>query len=394
MGQPIPTVVIGGGIMGATIFYELARRSQPVLLFEARSYAYESTGKSAGLVRMHYTNPDVVRVALHSREMLASLPQVLGCKPVYHPLGWLFLVDSDAAETAASHRVMQVREGVDVVEVPVAELEELVPDISTDGVAYALHEKRSGFADPVATTLAYIRAGERLGGFAHQNAPVSTIEAHDDGRGKRVVGVVVRGERIQCERVVLAAGAWSTRLASALGLDIPFRITREQDAVFYAPHHRINLAISDQAGRIYLRPYSEGGDGLLLAGRGFPKEYEAVDPDDYDQNLDRDFERDVRLRLAVRFPKLRLDATVDSRVGLYAVTPDWHPILGPVDDVGGLYLATGGSGHSFKLGPAIGDMVVRSMMGETVEYADVNRFQLSRFAKGFEFASAYGGNRA
>ena len=84
-----------------------------------------------------------------------------------------------------------------------------------------------------------------------------------------------------------------------------------------------------------------------------------------------------------------IDAT-----GLYDVTPDWHPILGAVDGLDGLFLATGGSGHCFKLCPAIGEMVAGSVLGLKTEYADVHNFSLSRFAEGREFQSSYGGNRA
>ena len=85
---------------------------------------------------------------------------------------------------------------------------------------------------------------------------------------------------------------------------------------------------------------------------------------------------------------------VGGRVGLYDVTPDWHPILGAVDGIAGLFLATGGSGHCFKLGPAIGELVADSILGRPPAYADVKNFSLSRFAEGREFRSTYGGNRA
>ena len=85
---------------------------------------------------------------------------------------------------------------------------------------------------------------------------------------------------------------------------------------------------------------------------------------------------------------------VDGRVGLYDVTPDWHPILGAVEGLDGVFLATGGSGHCFKLAPAIGEMVAGEVLGLKTDYADVGSFSLSRFAEGRELRSTYGGNRA
>ncbi len=84
---------------------------------------------------------------------------------------------------------------------------------------------------------------------------------------------------------------------------------------------------------------------------------------------------------------------VGGVVGLYDVTPDWHPILGRTPDVEGLVLATGGNGHCFKLAPAIGDLVAASVLEGEVRFADVETFSVERFAAGRELRSTYGGNR-
>ena len=86
--------------------------------------------------------------------------------------------------------------------------------------------------------------------------------------------------------------------------------------------------------------------------------------------------------------------TAGGGVGLYDVTPDWHPLLGPVEGYEGLHLATGGSGHCFKLGPAIGELVAGGIIGKPTSYASVETFSLSRFAEGPGLDSSYGGNRA
>ena len=136
-----------------------------------------------------------------------------------------------------------------------------------------------------------------------------------------------------------------------------------------------------------MRPY---GEGHLLVGRGYPKDYELVDPDDFDDSVDAAFVADVSARVRRRLPHLETLTQVDGRVGLYEVTPDWHPLLGPVDGYDGIFLATGGSGHCFKLGPAIGEIVAGGVLGRHVG----GTFSLSRFAEGRELRSTYGGNRA
>jgi glycine/D-amino acid oxidase-like deaminating enzyme len=363
----VTTIVVGGGILGACTLYELARAGEDALLLEAGAFGREGTGKSAAIVRTHYSNPEAVRMAVRSRE-------VFMIQPFYDPCGWLFLVDEADADLARQNREMQLREGAESEEVDPADF-----GVSADGVAYALFEPDSGFADPVAATRWYVEAACRDGAEAREHTRVESIEP---GRGVRA-----GGELLEAENVVLAAGAWSKKLAAGIGLDLPLEIPREQDVIFEIGTTTIRHAISSQVDRIYMRP---DGAGRLLAGRGYPKDYELVDPDNYDVNVDEKFEADVLARVKKRLPSVDGLRRVDGRVGLYEVTPDWHPLLGPVEGYDGIFLATGGSGHCFKLGPAIGELVAGAVLGRDVG----DTFSLSRFAEGRELRSTYGGNRA
>ena len=374
-------IVVGGGILGATTFWELAREELDVLLLEAGTFGGASTARSAAIVRCHYSNPEVVRMALRSREALRQLPLRLDCEPVYARTGWLFLVDERDAALAVANAEMQDEEGLESVDVE--DLQELLPGVDESGIAYALFEPESGYADPVATTTAYVDAGRRAGGVARERTRVDAIEL----AGEKVRGVRVGDELLGCDAVVLAAGPWSAQLH-----ELPLEITREQDVVYEtAPEATVPCAVSSQVDRVYLRP---AGDGRLLVGRGFPKEYEQTDPEGYDEGVDDAFERDVHERVATRLPRLAGMRAVGGRVGLYDVTPDWHPLLGPVPGVDGLHLATGGSGHCFKLGPAIGELVANGLLERKLDYADIDHFSIARFAGGREFRSTYGGNRA
>jgi sarcosine oxidase, subunit beta len=363
----VTTVVVGGGIFGACALYELARAGEDALLLEGGSFGGGNTGKSGAIVRTHYSNPEVVRMAVRSRDVYLS-------QPFYNRCGWLFLVDEENAAFARANRAMQLEEGAASEEVDAADF-----GLATDDVAYALFEPDSGFADPVAATLHFIDAARQEGAQAREHARVDAIEP---GRG-----VLSGGERIEADNVVLAAGAWTKQLAAAIGLDVPLELPREQDVVFDlggAPP--VRHAVSSQVDRVYMRPH---GDGGLLAGRGYPKDYELVEPEGYDDTVDPEFEADVRARLRRRLPGADSLRTVGGTVGLYEVTPDWHPIVGAVEGYDGLFLATGGSGHCFKLAPAIGELVAGAVVGADVS----DTFSLSRFAEGRELRSTYGGNR-
>ena len=361
------TIVVGGGIFGACTLYELAQAGEDALLLEAGAFARGGTGKSAAIVRTHYSNPEVVRMAVRSREVFLS-------QPFYDRCGWLFLVDEENAELARQNREMQLQEGAGGDEVDPAEF-----GVATDGVAYALYEPDSGFADPVAATLHYIEAATRAGAEARERSPVDAIEP---GRGVRS-----GGRLLEADNVVLAAGAWTKKLARTIGLDLPLETPREQEIVLdTAGAPAIRHAVSSQVDRVYMRP---DGKGRILAGRGYPKGYEHVDPNGYDESVDAEFEADVLARVKRRLPGANGLRAVGGRVGLYEVTPDWHPILGAVDGYEGLFLATGGSGHGFKLAPAIGELVAGAVLGRDVS----DTFSLSRFAEGRELRSTYGGNR-
>jgi glycine/D-amino acid oxidase-like deaminating enzyme len=374
-------IVVGGGILGATTFWELASEGVDVLLLEAGQFGGGSTAKSAAIVRCHYSNPEVVRMAVRSREALRQLPLRLECAPVYTRCGWLFLVDEADAQLALANAEMQEEEGLAAVDVD--DLQEVLPGVEETGIAYALFEPESGYADPVATTNAYVEAGRRAGGNARAGTRVEGLAIEGD----KLRGVHVGGELLECDALVLAAGPWSATL-----FDLPLEITREQDVVFeVASRPTVPCAVSSQVDRVYLRP---AGDGRLLVGRGFPKEYEHVDPAGYVAGIDAEFEQDVHDRVAARLPHLGGMRAVEGRVGLYDVTPDWHPLLGPVPEVEGLHLATGGSGHCFKLGPAIGELVANELMGRKLKFADIASFSVTRFAEGRELRSTYGGNRA
>lgn len=389
--QGTTTVIIGGGILGATTLWQLSRAGMPCVLLESGSFGHESTGKSAAVVRIHYSNPQVVRMALRSRETLRALPELLDCDPVYRRSGYLFVVDAGDREHAIANRRMQLAEGASSIEVRPDELEAYLPGIDIEGVSYALFEEDSGFADPLATNRSFIEAARRLGAIAYEATPVEAIVVRDGA----VRGVSVGGRTIACDVVVLAAGAWSPALAATAGIELPIEITREQDVIYEtSPGRTPSLAVSMQVDRTYLRPLVEEGESLLLVGRGFPKPYDYVTANGYAREIDDEFERDVRSRVSTRLPGLGDIRFRHGRVGLYSITPDWHPLLGPVEAIAGLHLATGGSGHCFKLGPAIGELVAGAILGDPVSYAEIRDFRLERFAEGELFRSTYGGNRA
>ena len=391
-------IVVGAGIFGATTAWALAHEGVDVLVLDAGRIGGGMTSKSGAIIRCHYSNPEVVRMAVHSRETYRRLPLYLDCDPVYHTAGWLFLVDESEAAQAVANSEMQNGEGLDSVEVD--DLGDVLPGVDATGVAYALYEPESGFVDagcsrprrtsrPCAAWAARARGGTREVGVDPE------VEA-----GK-VRGVRVGGElHFRARRVVLARRARGrSRSGAPPGVELPLEITRgsEGRVIFDAgPGARHPRAPSPRrpTARTIAPRTPEFGPSCLRAGLGYPKDYEQVDPAVYDTEVDDSFEADTRDRVVGRVPRLEGMRRVGGVVGLYDVTPDWHPILGRTPEVEGLVLAMGGNGHCFKLAPAIGDLVAASVLEEQGRVCRRSRRSpVERFAQGRELRSTYGGNR-
>jgi len=390
-------VIVGGGIMGATTLFEFSRRGIDALLLEQDpEFGGRDSSKTAGIMRTHYSNPTVVRMAIRGQALFREIAGISGHQRVFHEIGYAFLAPPAALARARENVVMQRTEGAVVRELPPSAVEQFAPGMSPDGIAAIFHEPFSGYVDPVPAALAFIAAARARGGAARADTHVRRLVVQ---RGA-IVGVEAPEGRIGAGQVVLAAGAWSQGLARGVGVELPIEYSVEQELVLAVPERSAPLvSISNAVDAIYERPelgYSAGpGRSAVLVGTGFPKSYPTGDPDAYPaQEALPDLVAELRRRLGIHQPVLAAAPALEAKLGLYDITPDWHPLLGRVPQVDGLLLNTGGSGHGFKLAPAFAEMVVADASGERIDYADIGIFSLDRFDRGDVFSSAYGGNRA
>jgi sarcosine oxidase subunit beta len=173
------------------------------------------------------------------------------------------------------------------------------------------------------------------------------------------------------------------------GIEIPVSSCRAQVSVFSRPHgHREpHPVVLDFAHASYFRP--ETGN-LMLVGLIDPSEADdVVDPDDFPEHTDEGFDLDVGARWIARCPPVDAAQRRRGYAGLYAITPDWHPIIDEVPSGSGHFLCTGFSGHGFKLAPAVGLMTADLVLGKAVPAFDVEMFGLARFAEGRPIRGRY-----
>lgn len=388
MAETFDVVVIGAGILGASTAYHLiAGGASRVLLMERGEPASGGTGKSAAIVRQHYSNEVLLRLARDSVAMFRAMPEELCADGGYNGDGWCMLVPPELMEAATGIVGIQNDIGIDSRMMSLDDAAEWIPEINPDDIAGVAFEVHGGYADPVQTTEAYVETFKHKGGVLRLRSPARGLIRE----GKRITGVLTDDGAIGAGTVVNACGPWSKALAASADLELRMRAVREQDTIWEArPGRPIpRTSVSNAVDAIYLRP---SGENRFVIGRGFPKEYEDVDPNNYKETAENDFEIDVQTRTENRFPGLAGMKLIGSYAALYDVTPDWYPVVGPRESVDGYMDASGGSGHGFKISPAMGRALARTILdGNTHE--DIASLGHDRFDKGELFVQKYGGNR-
>ena len=389
-------VVIGGGIIGASVAHFLTKLGYgQVALIEKSRICGGSTQYSAAHVRQHYSNEVAIRLAVRGAEMFADAEERLGGPAGFVQHGYMVIAPEEQAAAIREVVPVQQRFGVQTEILTPSEVQQRWPELNLDGVALACFEATSGYADPVLTTTSLVRSAEAAGLSVHEGCEATGISTANG----RVDAVQTREGEIATAVVVNACGPWGDRVGRLVGIEYPLTFSREHEAIFEAPQTLGEIPVmSDATQQLYFRRYA---DGKVLVGEGWPKQKEPADPESYDDGTDAEHLARMVPKLLRRLPALAptLGAPdyggtfVTGYSGVYDITEDWYPIVGE-EEVGGYYSAFGGSGHCFKLGPALGESLAHVIAGSEPP-VDISSLSGSRFAEGRTFGSVWGpGNRA
>jgi sarcosine oxidase subunit beta len=368
-------VVVGGGVIGASVAYHLAAAGagKVLLLERADRLATGSTGACAGGFRTQFTSEVNIRLSLASVPMITGFSEVHGLPLDVVQHGYLFLVrDGSMWEGFVAAHGLQRSLGVEVHLLTPEEAEELVPGIRLDGMVGATYGPRDGIADPSGLTEGYATLARRAGARIQLGTEVRSVRVERD----RVRGVRTRDGDVGSPIVVNAAGPWAGLLAATAGVELPLEPVPRHVLVtgpFPGVPERRTLVI-DAGSSFY---FHREGPGVLM-GMGDPDERPS-----FDTSPDEGFIADRLLPAALRvYPPLEEAAVEHSWVGLYEMTPDRHPILGPAPGVEGFYLANGFSGHGFQHAPVVGRLLAEMIVGGGAETVDVSALGLERFGQG------------
>jgi len=353
-------VVVGAGIVGTSIALQLARRAVgDVLLVDGRGPAAGMTGRSFRQVRTHYSNEVTTRLARRGIEILRGWSDHVGIGDSgFEPVGYLLAVAADQAEGCAANVALGRSLGVRTELVPADRLREIEPLLATDGLACGAWEPDSGLVDPVKVTLSATVAAQMAGASTLFGSPVRALRMGRD----RVTGVVTDDGDIDAGTVVLAVGPWAPGLLAGTAIDLRMRLHTLELSVLRRPPGvpGLTTAVTHAPSGLVARCDS----GPFVVAVAYPAD--AVRPEfPHDARVAADAELRLRRALAAALPSVDSAEVITTIAGVYDVTPDWHPLLGPWPGVDGLYLAVGFSGHGLKLAPAVGEAVADELAGRT-----------------------------
>lgn len=385
MSDAVDTAIIGAGIFGLATAHALCRdRAGSVALFDRSWPGSGDSGRSFSMVRRHYSNEVVARLAIDGARTIANWADEVGIADAgFARCGYLLTVPERLVEACRGNVAMLQGIGLDTEFLAPDEIAAVEPELSLEGVAGAAHEPEGGFADAQKMCLGWFAAATSRGLRHHLGTTVRAILVEQG----RVTGVETDQGTFAAGSVVLATGAWANDLLEPLGARLPIELRRLQVAILRTPPGGAlpSAVVSDAVTNVVVRP----DKGRQFCAVAYAGEDALARADDCDHGLTPGYLDAVRNGLQQRFPRLSEFSLVRGFAGPYDVTPDWNPVIGPCPGIEGLYLALGWSGHGFKLSPAVGEVVAAEVTGRTPPI-DVSPLRAQRFDEGRLLRLAYG----
>ena len=366
-------VIIGGGIIGVSIAYYLAKKGvRDVVLLERGMMGEGATGKCAGGIRTQFSTEINIRFSLLGLEVIEGFKEEFGVDPEFHPVGYLFLAQTGPqwAILKANAKLMRSM-GLPLELLDPDEIRHRWPFIRVDDLKGGSYTEGDGYAGPFEVLQGFAKGARRLGAVLKEGIEVTGIEV----KKERIQAVkTATGERVHTPIVVNAAGPWAAGVAAWLGVDLPVHPLRRQiffTDIFEELPSVIPMTIDMEHGW-YMR---REGKGLLLSG---PQDSESAFRDGVDfEGREWAAERSVH-----RVPVLEHAGIARGWAGLYSISPDHHAIMGTFPEIDGFICANGFSGHGFQHSPAVGILMAELIADGEIRTLDIHPLRPTRFREG------------
>lgn len=367
-------VIIGGGVIGLSVAYSLSKRGcRDIVVLEKEKFLGAcSTGACAGGIRQQFSTEINILLGIASVCMYEEFERELDCKIDFRQNGYLFLLSSENGwQSFQKNVILQKRSGLSNVRLmSPKEVKEFIPLLNIDDLCGATFCPTDALADPNSVVQGYAKEARRLGVKIYTERAVTGIKVINN----KIDEVETTQGNISSNIVINAAGAYASLIGDMVGVSIPVSPVRRQIFVT-TPFKDIPVSmpmVVDFETSLYMHPESGG----LLMGMSDHNE-----PPSYNTNVDQEFMMKVIEQAIHRMPVLERSEIMRGWGGLYEVTPDYHPIIGAVSDITGLYCAAGFSGHGFMHAPVTGKLMAQLILdGKT--FIDISSLSLTRFQEG------------
>jgi 4-methylaminobutanoate oxidase (formaldehyde-forming) len=386
-------VIVGGGIVGASIAYHLTRKGAgKVLLLERNELACAASSRAAGLVLQSSTKISKTPLAKLTVDTIPVLEEELGESVGYHKVGSLRVAASEDRVAELDAMALDASKWDIPIEWPsVTEVRQMVPWLDINSVRSAAFLPTDGYVDPYLLTMSYIRAAQARGAVVRPRTEVLDVLIEQ----QEVMGVLTDAGQIICGSIVDACGVWAAEFSERVGFPLPmapvrshYWITEPNEA--YGGEHPITI-LPDVAA--YTRP--EVG-GLILGvqesrsvtfdARELPDDPAVFSPTKGEEHWD--ILANAYEGLVQFFPMIESAQFSSYMCGLSSYTPDGEIILGPVPNVSGFYAAAGACGSGVTLSAGMGDVIADLVLGRQPAF-DVRPFRPDRFGQVDPFGESF-----
>lgn len=371
MAERADVVVVGGGIMGLSIAFNLARAGAGRVVVLEQSYLCSgASGRNGGGVRAQFSSETNVRLMQESLRICSEFASEMKINVWFRQGGYLFLVRDEASQRSLERSVAVQNEcGHPTRMLSPSEAKRIVPELDVSGVRAASYNANDAVVFPWPFVWGYAKAAESLGVSVRTFTKVVGFET----KGRRIVAVKTDQGDVATSRVVNACGAWSPEIAAMLGVALPNKPHRHEICSSEPLKPWLTPLVADLSNGLY---FSQSTRGEIVGG---------ISNHDVPEGID--------MRSSIKFLSLYAAALVRTVpsvgavkvlrqwAGCYDLTPDQNPIVGQVDDVDEFYQASGFMGHGFMMAPVMGKLLAEHIVHGT-DLPLFERWNLRRFKEG------------
>ncbi len=369
MRSEASVVIIGGGIIGTSIAFNLAKLGvKDVSVFERSYISSGSTGRCGGGIRQQWTSPMNVRLAMRSVKLFERFKEDVGMDIEYYQGGYLLLAyDEEEMSDFEGNVRMQREEGLEISLLTKEEIEKKFPFMNLEGVIGGTWCPTDGHANPQIANIAYAMALKKMGVDLNTHTNVEGIDVQNG----QIIGVQTDKGYVKTKVVINAAGGFSHEVGMMAGVDIPTYSERHQILVTEGVNHILDPMVISFKKNYYVRQTMHGS---FIMGQSDDKPALGNDLGNTVEFLE-----EMAPKMVHDFPFMKNLHIVRQWSGAYNVSPDAQPIIDEAENVSRYIFAVGFSGHGFMLAPAVGEAVAEMVVYGRSKHTNVDNLKMNRF---------------